>query len=110
MWLYPILTEQFNLLHLYYKQQNTYSTVLNDTLFIHIRAPIVIDLNTYDAFKINTYPVPIHSAEGTSQPGYTMIQNIPQYLAVSKMEDTYQVLTIEQATDCINHINLNSAY
>ena len=100
------------MLQFYYQNQLAHGTVLNDTLFIHLRIDIVPNQNSiFDLYKIITYPVPIHGVN-KQQKGYHMIQKIAPYLAVSRDNAKYRPLQMHQQTDCTNHFckHLNIIY
>ena len=94
-----VLTDRKHL-HLYYEDKAVYGTFLDDTLFIHLQVPLVTQFTSYDVYKVDIYPMPIHSEDGNNQKGYTILENTPDYLVVSKGREKYTTLTEKQYQEC----------
>ena len=87
-------------LHLYYKATTTRTIVVGDSLIIIASIPITSGTHVFDTFRVSVFPLPIHSETSKGQAGFTKINNLPNYFAISKDREFYAELSEAEYKEC----------
>ena len=88
-------------LHLYYdKFDFAHAGVIHDSLIITVNVPFLTSSTSFDAYKLLTFPTPVHSSKGRDQSAYSILSDVPEYLIVEKTRESYRFLTEAQFHDC----------
>ena len=87
-------------MHLYYEMQTARCMYMDRTLVIVAKLPYVANLKTYEVYRVRTFPVPLHGPTEKGQAGYTMVTNAPEYLVISRDQETYAELSAETFDLC----------
>ena len=88
-------------LHLYYKTASARTIVVKESLVIITSIPIISGAQVFDVFRVSSFPLPIHSNYPEGQVGYTRINNLPDYLAISKDREYYEELSRGEFEECV---------
>ena len=66
-----------------------------------IQVPILLVGPSFDAYRVEVIPTPVHSSDGVAQSAYTVVADMPDYLAISKDGSKFLQLTYEEYYYCI---------
>jgi hypothetical protein len=83
-----------------YNAQNSYGFLVEKDLYIHSRFPLSSD-TLFRPYKIICLPIPVHSKEG----GYTILSNMPDYLAISRDNTKFIALSHQEFAKCKDNLH-----
>ena len=84
-----------------YSLRSTRMSVLENVAVFIVQAPVLITGPSFDVYRVDVLPAPIHAAEGTAQRGYSLIASMPDFFALSKDGAQFVHLSAEDYQHCI---------
>ena len=85
---------------LYYDVITARTRVFEHHLLITAHVPLFTSPDIFDAYKLNPIPNPVPSGTKTSS-AYTILQNLPDYILISRNNQAYIELTEKQYSNCV---------
>ena len=84
----------------YYKHKLVLAMHDERYVVINIKIPVNFMSAEMKLYQLNVFPVP---HENNTDSGFKIVQNVPQYFAVSMEGQYYSEITAEQVKDCLPH-------
>lgn len=86
-------------IYYYYSNKLVSAIYLEDHLYIHIKIPFYPIESRYELFQVYSHEVPLHPDDINSI-GYTVIKNLPDYIAFHPSSMLYTEITKSQLDNC----------
>ena len=87
----------------YFDTISVRTRILEDHILLIAHTPLITTPQIYDAYKISALPNPIPSDKSTKPTTYTMLQNLPDYILISRDKQTYVEMSQDQYHNCIGY-------
>ena len=88
----------------YYRTSTVLGHILDNTLVVTLHVPIITTpAHFFDAYYMESLPIPIHNNEGTNQQPFMRLQLQNDYLLISTNKQYYGFATTKQMDECKSH-------